>query len=169
MQISETIIIALITFASGALGTVVGAISAQKTAKLSAKNQLQQIVIRENYTARLSAFNELFKAHADFLSSDYDKELEKAFICAVNRACLVASPDIIDELVLFQNGALSRSENRVSKAVTAMHRDLSIFPEPEISQIEQKDVSTPGNNPSRKSRQRKADWRVSKQRNQNNL
>lgn len=132
MQISETIIIALITFASGALGTIVGAISAHKASKLAAKNQLQQIAIRETYAARLSAYQEVFEAHANLLSSGNDESLEKVFIIAINRACLVSSPQTVVELTLFQNCTLSRSGNRVSAVVTAMQKDLAIFTEPQV-------------------------------------
>lgn len=132
MQITETIVIALITFASGALGTVVGAISTHKASKLAAKNQLQQIAIRETYAARLSAYQEVFEAHASLLSSGDDKSLEKRFITAINRASLVSSPQTVVELALFQDSTLSRSENRVSAVVIAMQKDLAVFTEPEV-------------------------------------
>lgn len=132
MQISETVLISLITFASGALGLIVGAISTHKAAKLAAKNHLQQIIIRESYSARLAAYQEVFVAHANLLSSDFDKEFEKLFIIAINHACLVSSPQTVVELALFQSNTLSHGQNRVASVVTAMQTDLSVFTEPEV-------------------------------------
>ena len=129
---SETIQTALITFASGALGSVVGAISAYVVAKHAAKGQLRQIIVQENYAARLAAFQSLLEAHTSLISGNYAPDLIAAFISAANRASLVASPAAIVEITLFRESTLDRTENRMSAVVSAMQKDLSVFIEPDI-------------------------------------
>ena len=129
---SETIQVALITFASGALGTIVGALSSFFATKHAAKGQLQQIIVRENYSSRLSAYQALLSAHDDLLDSNYSEESAKAFVTAANRACLVASPAAVVEISLFRECTLNGAENRMSAVVAAMQKDLSVFTEPDI-------------------------------------
>lgn len=129
---TETIQAALITFASGAVGSVVGAVSAYLVAKRTAKGQLQQTIVRENYAARLAAFQSLLSSHATLLSSGRTPESTEAFIAAANQACLVASPSAVIEISLFRDSALDRTENRLSAVVAAMQKDLAVFVEPNI-------------------------------------
>lgn len=129
---SETVQIALITLASGAFGSVVGAISAYAVAKRAARGQLQQIIVRENYAARLTAFQALLEAHTALLAENYAPDLVKTFISAANRASLVASPLTVIEINLFRESTLNHTENRVGAVVEAMQKDLAVFIEPDI-------------------------------------
>lgn len=129
---SETVQIALITLASGAFGSIVGAISTYAVAKRAAKAQLQQIIVRENYAARLAAFQSLLDTHAALLAGNYNLDLTEAFISAVNRASLVASPLTVVEINLFRESTLNQTENRVGAVVNAMQKDLAVFVEPDV-------------------------------------
>lgn len=129
---SETIQAALITLISASLGAVVGALSSFFAAKYAAKGQLQQIIVRENYSSRLSAYQALLSAHDDLLNSNYSEESAKAFVSAANRACLVASSAAVVEICLFRDSSLNRTENRMSAIVVAMQKDLAVFIEPDI-------------------------------------
>lgn len=132
MPISETVLIALITFASGIFGAVIGAVSSGSTASRAAKTQLQEVVIRENYAARLTAFQALLDAHYKLLSGNYASDLSDAFVAAANRASLVASPTTVVEITLFRDCTLSRTENRLGAVIAAMQKDLAVFVEPSI-------------------------------------
>lgn len=98
---SETVMIALITLASGAIGAVSGAFATIFAARHGAKVQLQQSVLKEYFAARLSAFNAVYDAYKHYTRNADDLAMRIQLLDAVNRACLVASQDTARALEKF--------------------------------------------------------------------
>ena len=74
MEISETIIVAAITFASSFIGALFGLIGVSITSRRTAKAQMQQIIIQETFQARQKAFAEIFISENELLAAVTDKD-----------------------------------------------------------------------------------------------
>lgn len=53
---SDTVLVALITFLSGAVGAIAGAVGAYMAAKTAGEAQLRQIILDDYFKAKLDAF-----------------------------------------------------------------------------------------------------------------
>ena len=125
---SETIIIALITLISAAVGAAAGAFGVIYSAKSNAETQLQQIIVQEVYKSRLEAYSQVLSTQAEAVVAPTVENI-KAFQQAINCACIVASPKTTLALLEFQNG---NKNGEMTKAVIAMQEDLSTFKTPKI-------------------------------------
>lgn len=141
MPLSETIIVAITTFASGAIGAILGAIGTYLASKHSAKIQLQQSVLKEYFSARLRAFNAIYDAYERYAGNTDRLEYRIALLDAVNRACLVASRETAQALERFaaevpiDDGGLAQSDAFHSARIVAfraMDSDMQKFKMPHI-------------------------------------
>lgn len=142
---SETISVALITFASGLFGTLVGAISAYLTARNTAKSE-QAILLhtekRECYSAFLASYH-TFAARITasdsglaHLPGGVEQELFANFQIAYSKALLLASKDTEKALTALYTCVIELGETRTvpkhtsdafTKAVEAMRSEVKDF------------------------------------------
>lgn len=62
---TETIVVALVTFSSGLVGALIGGLTAYKVAKFSAEKSIRQTI----HTEKLKAYSELIESYQAFLSA----------------------------------------------------------------------------------------------------
>ena len=128
----DTVAIALITFASGAVGALAGIVGTW----VSARKQVQQTVIQEYFRVRLELFTSVWDAYSAFVNNRSD-ETRRRFIQAINSACLVASPNTAAHLRVFQTSVLFGNNAVLESSATAdamlqMQCDLNCFTTPTI-------------------------------------
>ena len=134
---SETVVIALITFASGAFGALTGIIGGIVSANIAAKAQMKQTVIQEQFNVRVKAYQQVFSAHTTFSANENDPKRLEAFLTAIQQACVISSAPTSAALILWQETISPKVPSSVRKAamtdaLIAMQRDLDNFTEPKI-------------------------------------
>lgn len=144
---SETIQVALITFASGAIGAIAGVIGGYISAKCAAQVELQKAVFSSFVERCLSAYTEFFTIYSDYLCtpcSERDIKITQSFGLAANRVRLVASYETSHAVADFarflpefdlQNTDPKLNEKFESlkdRAFSCMEQDLHSFEVPNI-------------------------------------
>lgn len=134
IEISETFLIAAITFLSGVSGALIGFLGILVSSKRAATAQVQQIVTKEMFLARKSAYTAVFAAETNIIAAGQDSELVKKavtdFNIAVSSATVVASFDTTILLNAFSvqkhteiTGIKSKLDYR-SALLASMQKDL---------------------------------------------
>lgn len=144
---SETIQVALITFASGAIGAIAGVIGGYISSRCAAQADLKKAVFSSFVERRLSAYMEFLTAYADYLTlpcSDRSTEMTMSFGLVANKAKLVSSyatSEAITAFALFLpsydlKNPTPKSKEKFDalkgKAFTLMEQDLHSFEIPNI-------------------------------------
>lgn len=141
IEISETFLIAVITFLSGLSGAVIGLIGLLVSSKRAATAQIQQALAKEMFLARKSAYDAVFAAETEIVSAGQDIEaVAKAvadFNVAVSSAAVVASFDttiLLNEFSEQRKAELkgSKVKDHRSALLASMQKDLSSFTAPVI-------------------------------------
>lgn len=140
--ISETVIIALITFASGVVGAVIGGITAYKVAKFSATKNISQALYSEKqraYAELLDSYNVFSGAIAasiidkTWLTDAEERSLYTRFQSAYAKAILVCSAETALELTAFIHAVNRYAAERdrpedlhdlFQRVVSALRREL---------------------------------------------
>ncbi|WP_154658717.1 hypothetical protein [Agathobaculum desmolans] len=145
---SETILIALITFAAGAVGAICGVIGAAKSARITQTSQMHRAVVQQFMQARVSAFSALLDEWSRFVCSDYDLSNVQRLISAIEKASMLTTPGTTALLMNFRKQlfeyALS-SPRTSAQAETlsdaamdlrvALQSDLLRYYEPDIAKL----------------------------------
>lgn len=106
---SETVLVALVTFLSGAVGAAVGAWGVIKSSERASKGQMQQAIMQEFFRTRVSAYQAVFETQISMSAAQYSAESVAAFVTALNAACVVASPQTLS---IWWNCVLLRRQKR---------------------------------------------------------
>lgn len=143
----DTIIIALITFASGAVGAIAGVLGGYISARCAAQAELQKAVFSSFVERRLSAYSEFHTAYGDYVCtpcSERDVQKAQSFALAANKARLIASYETaqaIGALALFlpeydlkttDPKLKQKFDTLKEKAFSLMEQDLHSFEVPDI-------------------------------------
>ena len=135
---SDTVLIAIITFLSGAVGASLGAFGAIKAAKCAVTGQMQQTLVQESFKLRAAAYQNVLEAQISMSMARYSEESIAAFVKAVNTACVVASPQTSVYLMQLRKAEKVRDVLAVQSIVTAalasMQKDLTVFDAPKIQE-----------------------------------
>ncbi len=127
---TETIIVAVITFASGLFGALLGFMGNLICARINAKTKFGESI----YLSRSSAYKKFLDAAIDFEKNFYDLEKLSALYSARNTADLMASEPtrliISDFMEKMQNRDFISEDSRHIrlKLVAAMQKDLLNIP-----------------------------------------
>lgn len=106
---SDTVLVALITFLSGAVGAIAGAVGAYMAAKTAGEAQLRQIILDDYFKAKLDAFS---KIHEAFQAIGYQKnrveffEAKRDFYQNIEIARLLSSKKTGESLLKFKEAVL---------------------------------------------------------------
>ncbi len=106
---SDTVLVALITFLSGAVGAIAGAVGAYTAAKTAGEAQLRQIILDDYFKAKLDAFS---KIHESFQVLGYQKnrveffEATRDFCQNIEVARLLSSQKTGESLLKFKKAVL---------------------------------------------------------------
>ena len=143
MDMTETLVVALVTFAAGVIGAVIGGITAYKVAKLSAAKNFSQMHHAEKqkiYSELLESYNmfsgaiEASMINKNWLTDAEERTLYTHFQSAYAKAILISSEETVLVLTNFLVDVNRFAANRVrpetlptlfSQAVTAMRNELS--------------------------------------------
>lgn len=141
IEVSETFLIAVVTFLSGFFGALIALLGVVISSSKTASSQIQQTIVKEMFLARKIAYSAVFAAETKITAAGQDLELlTKAimnFEIAVSDAKVVASFDTTLLLDAFSRQITSKLkggsyiDNR-SALLVAMQKDLSIFTAPAI-------------------------------------
>jgi hypothetical protein len=133
---SETVLVALVTFLSGAVGAAVGAWGVIKSSERASKGQMQQAIMQEFFRTRVSAYQAVFETQISMSAAQYSAESVAAFVTALNAACVVASPQTALYLMELRTAEATKNVADCRKVLPAMlasmQKDLTTFDEPEI-------------------------------------
>ena len=125
---TETILISIVTFASGAVGAAVGALGVISASKHAAKGQMQQAIVQAVFKERTAAYRSVFDTHS--------RETVLAFSTALNGACIVASPQTAVYLMMLRDVELARNAQRrqslLADLLASMQEDLTTFDAPKV-------------------------------------
>ncbi len=137
MCISESVLIALITFASGFFGALLGLVGVVISSKYSASAQMKQIVIQEYFKKRSEAFTRYLTAIDNLAHNPFLDENIFAYTEAEQAAILVASPATAEKIHTFSSISQSahteeERENAFSSMVSALQLDLIKYTEPSV-------------------------------------
>lgn len=141
---SETIQVALITLASGAIGAAAGTFGVIWSSSRAAKAQMQKTAVEEFFKTRIEAYRkvldlriemELVPALKDPMEAH---KIRKAFSLAVDNAILVSSPETAAILVLLRDvqfdAANSAARSQIfTDALIAMGEELASFKTPRLT------------------------------------
>lgn len=119
---SDTIIVALITFASGALGTVVGAISSALITKYNSQKEWRASF----YASRSEAYQRLLDASVDYEKNNSNLEKLAALRSAANTAELLASQETRDAISSFRK-RMEEKDFRSASMLGARDKMLSLI------------------------------------------
>lgn len=135
---SDTVAVALITFASGLLGALTGAVSSYLISKNTAKNEHARLL----HTERRESYSALLRTYHTFTSQvvsqvslpvQTQEEVKNDFQIAYVSAALLASDETADAMTELMKSAVeivrtktySKEDNDVfSQAITAMQREI---------------------------------------------
>lgn len=139
--LNDTIIVALITLASGAIGATTGLLGSIITSRNAAKAQMQQAIAQETFRVRAEAYAKVFIAENDVLVSGHNidaliqtiKILEQTIAAAK----VFSSPETTAYLSLFEQQIKDRASGKPiavdhNGLIVAMQKDLSSFTEPVV-------------------------------------
>lgn len=133
---TETILISIVTFASGAVGAAVGALGVISASKHAAKGQMQQAIVQAVFKERTAAYRSVFDTHSAMLAEKYSRETVLAFSTALNGACIVASPQTAVYLMMLRDVELARNAQRrqslLADLLASMQEDLTTFDAPKV-------------------------------------
>lgn len=140
---SDTVLVALITFASGFFGVLVGAVANYKISKLGVRADKSKLLHDEKmikYSELVSAYHELVRIYAEIANGfriDVDRTVDSAvrFFNAYGSAALLASPKVIQALkdIDAELSEMTKTckppadTNRFDALVGAMREDLLSF------------------------------------------
>lgn len=140
---SDTVLVAMVTFASGFLGVLVGAVANYKISKLGVRADKGKLLHDEKmikYSEVVSAYHELVRIYAEIeaeIRIDMDRTVDSAvrFFNAYGSAALLASPKVIQALkdIDAELGEMAKTckppddSHRFDALVDAMREDLLSF------------------------------------------
>lgn len=113
-QITETVLIALITASVSFVGAVAGIITALVTSKLSANARLREISIQAALNAQIEKYTQFLNACIEFEKNLDNLEAKANLISALNSASVVSSESTAKSMVIYHGQLLAhdfRSEN----------------------------------------------------------
>lgn len=140
---SDTVLVALITFLSGAVGAVAGVVGAYISSRNTARVQMQQAVLDEYFRARLKAYEEVHVAMEIWAQAPKDEDKAAAIYRALNFARIVASEETAKAIVQMGNCvAMIKVEGKrpdnysiaMSTMFHEMQKDLTSFQMPVIEE-----------------------------------
>ncbi len=145
---SDTAIVALITFASGAVGALAGLIATVVSAHINQKSQMDEIVVKECFKTRMDVYMEFLEISSKITLNDIGEVKFFETISCINRAFLVASPITALSLIRYQDilnsmykGKEWTCENKkaydlsYTDVCTNMQNDLSTFYRPDVKKF----------------------------------
>ena len=120
-MISDTVVVASITLASGLIGALFGYLGV----KYSTKKQLERDAQAAYFNARLQAYEAFYAAYVDYLRSPSDELRYTEFCSALDRARLVASSETTELLTSFSLELASVEKgNPPPLGFKTMHKEL---------------------------------------------
>lgn len=138
---NDTIVVALITLASGAIGAITGLLGSIITSRNTAKAQMQQAIAQETFRARAETYTKVFIAENDVLVSGHNIDALvhtiKILDQTIAAAKVFSSPETTAQLVLFEQQVKDRASGKPVSVdhnglIIAMQKDLSSFTEPVV-------------------------------------
>lgn len=141
---SETVIVALITFSAGVVGACIGAVATYQVSKLSISNERLKMLREEKKSCYSAFLTEYISFTSKAVSSDLgimtisDQEEQLAFakfLAAYNQAILLSPDEVTVAITILFTCVSSNAEKKTiansdfhseyNAAVSAMRRDLS--------------------------------------------
>lgn len=145
---SETVIIALITFAAGAIGAIFGAISSIKSARIAQTSQMHQAIVAQFMQSRVATFSLIFEQWSKFVYAEYDPAVVPQLIAAIEKSSMLATPsttailmDFQKELMVYVKSSphtpaqLTKLGEAVMNLRVALQFDLLRYYEPHIAKL----------------------------------
>ena len=130
-QSTNTIVIALITFASGAFGAVIGAFGSVYAAKITARRQLIQAL----FSSRIQAYRALLDSAVEYERNFNDLKMLADFYASVHAAELLASEPTRKAIADFKERMKDKdflsdsTRSAREQMLNAMQQDLLNVPE----------------------------------------
>lgn len=130
-QLTSTIVIALITFASGAFGAVIGAFGAVYAAKVTARQQL----IQSLFSSRIQVYRALLDSAVEYERNFNDLKKLADFYASAHAAELLASEGTRKDIAAFQERIKDKDfhsdlmQSARERMLDAMQQDLLNVPE----------------------------------------
>lgn len=136
MDLADTVLISLITFASGFVGALFGFLTARMSAKEQSKRESEATI----FHSRLSAYSAFLEALESWSAMVSNRTAKAHFFRMTSEAALVASVhtwqclDKVQAYVLHHNDSVTEAEHQQflldkSELLSAMRDDLSYHPD----------------------------------------
>lgn len=140
-ELTESVQIALITLASGAIGAIVGVIGMIVSAKYNSSAQMRQTVVQEYFKQRTSTFSALLVACEHVSMGPCSDENIAAYLEAKQLASLVASKQTHATILKYHNITFGNGHTDDERSaayielVHALQSDLLNYTEPSVKKV----------------------------------